>query len=211
MEPFGTEYEVIELTMRVLCDVRASTCADVAYLFSETDDNAPSIFATGARLMKEAVTSRIAILGRESLPGQGSLPCYAGHVAWQEELIKRGIEPFVILEIQPPLEVLAHTQTEAIALVQHAKDAGWKAIYIVASPFHLLRAMVDTITIVLRNCPNLKVYAVVGTTQSWVEEALHSQGVVRGRRYELIGGELDRIDCYYRKGDLATLVRYSTT
>ena len=54
--------------------------------------------------------------------------------------------------------------------------------------------------------PALHVYAAAGGTAPgrWNAEVVHSQGVVRGVRTDLVQGEVERMRRYCAKGDLLT-------
>jgi hypothetical protein len=60
------------------------------------------------------------------------------------------------------------------------------------------------ITVVLREYPALKLYSHPAFTMPWQEEAVHSQGTLKATRSELIHMELERINKYQKKGDLAS-------
>ncbi len=57
----------------------------------------------------------------------------------------------------------------------------------------------------------LLLYSRPGSPQSWDETVVHSQGVLKARRAELIKAEMERIEKYRDKGDLASddeIIRY---
>jgi hypothetical protein len=67
-----------------------------------------------------------------------------------------------------------------------------------------LRAFITTVSVVLREFPELRVYNRVGAALPWDETAVHSQGVLQCTRSELIHSELARIERYRNKGDLVS-------
>jgi len=198
MEPFGSETDVIELLMRVLCDTEAPGITDAAYLFGQTAQNEDSVLEKGARLIRDGGTARLMFLGGEARSG------YPGFDAWHEQLLAQGITAGKLEPSHLPPDTLAHTQTEAIAFIERAQQEGWQSIHIVSPPFHLLRAFLDTVTRVVRTYPTLRVYSVVGVPLPWTAQTVHSQGMLTAVRAALISSELERIARYHRKGDLVT-------
>ncbi len=198
MEPFGSETDVIELLIRVLCDTEAPEVTAVTYLFGQTASNESSVLARGARLIRDGGTGQLRFLGGEARSG------YPGFDAWHAKLLGQGVDAGKLQASHLPSDTLAHTQTEAIALIASARQEGWRSIHIVSPPFHLLRAFLDTVTRVVRTYPALRVYNAVGLPLSWTAQAVHSQGMLSAVRAAFIGSELDRIDRYHRKGDLVT-------
>jgi hypothetical protein len=77
-------------------------------------------------------------------------------------------------------------------------------VFVVAAPFHQLRAFITTASVVLREFPELRVYNQVGTALPWGETVYHSQGTLQCTRGELIQSEMARIERYRRKGDLVS-------
>lgn len=76
---------------------------------------------------------------------------------------------------------------------------------VVAQPYHLMRTVLTTVSCLAREglepkdvhlCP---LGCPVG---SWLTPVTHSQGVVKGCKKDLIGGEVKRIETYHAKGDL---------
>jgi hypothetical protein len=104
----------------------------------------------------------------------------------------------VITEKTPTLNTLI----EAEAMVRFAKSKGFRSLYIVAPPFHQFRAFITSVSVVLREYPELQVYSFPGETLPWDEKVVHSQGLVSGSRWSLINGEIERIVRYQEKGDL---------
>ena len=191
-----------ELLLRVLGEPGLENdVADIIYLFGQTPDNEDSVLTKAV----EVYNQRRAKLIGFSTEKSGSAG-YAGFQHWKDSLITADIPENIIVGIN--LLVLRenfNTLSEAEALIKEAKIRNWKKAYITAPAFHLPRAFITTISVVLREYPQLKVYSLVGIPLDWNERVRHSQGTTVGTRTELIMGELERIDRYHAKGDLVSL------
>ena len=60
------------------------------------------------------------------------------------------------------------------------------------------------VTVTLREYPELLIYSYPGEAMPWQEEVVHSQGTLKAKRRDLIQEELERIEKYQSKGDLAS-------
>jgi len=196
---FASSYvELLELTQRIMDDDGPKAKADAIIMYGQTKDNEDSIFLGVKRLYEKNLAERVVFgQGGKLVTRQDYLPDY------QTKLIQLGIPSEAIIPLQIT-EALAHTHTEALAHIAHAKMRQWKNVYVVASPFHQLRAFVNTVSIVLRQYPELKVFSVLGTHLPWMDKAIHSQNVESGKRFELIQNEWKRIEAYHAKGDLVS-------
>ena len=59
------------------------------------------------------------------------------------------------------------------------------------------------VSIALEEYPELLLYSSPGPALPWQEKVVHSQGTLTGTRSEIIHSELERIERYQKKGDLA--------
>ena len=59
------------------------------------------------------------------------------------------------------------------------------------------------VTVSIREYPELLIYSYPGAAMPWQEEVAHSQGTLKAKRCDLIQKELERIEKYQDKGDLA--------
>jgi hypothetical protein len=189
---------LIELLIRTLCDLLPDLPADGAYLFGQTADNQQSVFETGVDLVNRQRARRLLI--PDSTPQCG----YPGFRAWRQALGGLGLGESDIVGVSTASLPGLNTLAEAEALVRHARAEGLARIFVVAPPFHQLRAFITTVSVVLREFPELRVYNRVGAALPWDETAVHSQGVLQCTRGELIHSELARIERYRRKGDLVS-------
>lgn len=204
MKPFATELELTELMMRTYADVDPPSVADTIYCYGQMPDNITSVTEKAFSLWS---TNRAKII---SIPDQRTLPKYG----WFYDLAEKSLlnlysqsqncKDFIVPIVHPSEFQIAHTHTEAIGLIRHAKEKRWKTIYITALPSHLLRAFCETITAVLKEYPKLHVYASAGKVLPWTKNAEHSQGTISGLRFEVIESELQKIQQYCAKGSLAT-------
>jgi len=189
---------MIELLLQTLCDLPPATPADGAYLFGQTTDNQISVFRAGLDLIQHQQTKQLLIA--DSVPRSG----YPGFAAWYRALMDLGLKPDKISGVSTHSFPILHTLTEATALVRHAKATKMLVVFVVAAPFHQLRAFMTTISVALQEFPELRVYNRTGQPLPWSETVRHSQGTLECRRRELIHSELERIERYQAKGDLAS-------
>lgn len=193
-----SSHKLVEITTIIQNDnVKAS--APAVYLVGQTSDNQSSVFNRGKKLWEKGLVASILINDGETKHG------YPGFELWRQELVRMGVNDEAIIPLRA--EIInkgVNTFTEAQALVRYAKSRGWKYIYIVAAPFHQLRAFISVVSVLLREYPSLRIYNAVGTHLDWFEEARHSQGTLKGRRIKLIKTELKRIYKYHLKGDLVS-------
>lgn len=196
---FASSYvELLELSQRIMDDDGPKVKADAVIMYGETQDNESSIFLGVKRLYEKSLVEKVTFgQGGKLITGQDYLPGY------QEKLTQHGIPPEAIIPIQIT-EALACTHAEALAHIAYAKAQQWKNVCAVATPFHQFRAFVNTISIVLKNYPELKVFSVPGEHLPWTEVALHSQFIERGKRFQLVEKEWGRIEAYHAKGDLVS-------
>ena len=189
--------KIVELLTRVLCDSKPQTQADGVFLFSQTKDNQASVFKVGCDLVRSSSANVLLMMEAPALCG------FPGFSAWKKELCDLGIPSHQIIGVET-VEQTLNTLIEATALVQMAKKKGYQSVFVVAPPFHQLRAFMTAVTATLREYPTLHVYSKPGAALPWFETVYHSQGSSSGKRTDMIYGELDRIGRYQKKGDLAT-------
>lgn len=190
--------ELDELITRVLCDTAPRQKVDAAYLFGETADNEASVLKAGVFLYGLGPVQQLAICGMGKKDG------YPGFRSWTKKLASMGIPQKDIYLIQLAKDFPPSTDAEALGLVRYAKSKGWKSLYVVAPPLHQLRAFITTVSHAIKEKSNVKIYSFPGIPQSWEEHVVHSQGIQKGTRSELLAKELEKIEKYYRKGDLVS-------
>ena len=186
-----------ELLLRILCDTLPAEGADAAYLFAQTEPNQESVFAAARGLLERDAVGKVLI--SDCRPKCG----YIGAVAYRKAMVKFGIREQAIEEVaMEPTEIL-HTLIESRAAVQFAQAKGYETLIVVSAPFHQERAFMTTVTAALQDYAELKLYSYPGRAQPWDEVVTHSQGILEGRRAELIAAEQERIEKYVAQGDLA--------
>jgi uncharacterized SAM-binding protein YcdF (DUF218 family) len=190
---------MLELLIRVLCDIQPESETDGVFLFGQTHDNQESVLLKAQQLTAASLAKQIMII--DTLPFSG----HPGYVAWKNELIKAGVADTCIIGVPLAETKIIHTLVEAEALMRFAKQHNYHSLYITASPFHQLRAFMTAVTAALRIFPQIRLYSQTGTSLSWLEEVVHSQGKTKGTRNQLIAGEIERIEKYQNKGDLASI------
>jgi hypothetical protein len=189
--------KLLELAIRTLCDVNVKKTADGVFLCSQTEDNQESVFSAARQLIKDQLAHRILIVDSEPKSG------YPGYAVWEEALLGMGIPKEIISGVDLRETASLNTLIEATGMIAHAKTHQYKDVYIVASPFQQLRAFMTSVTVALKHYPKIRLYSYPGDSLSWLETVVHSQGTTRGPRKDLISGELERIETYQQKGDLA--------
>ena len=191
--------KILELTIRTLCDVRAEIVADGVFLYSQTKDNQYSVLSAARQVMNGRLAEKILIVKSGSKSG------YPGYSVWEKELHQMGIQKCSILGVDLSDTGTLNTLIEAEAMVNFAMRKQYRDIYIIASPFHQLRAFMTSVTAALNIYPELRIYSYNGKSLSWIDTVAHSQGTTSGQRKELIRGEIERIQIYQQKGDLASV------
>ncbi len=191
--------ELAEVITRVFCDTAPprSGKADAAYLFAETKDNENSAFAAALLIWRLRRVKKIAICDLGNIAG------YPGVESWRKSLVSLGIPRSAIVTVKPAREFPPSTNAEALGLVRFAKKNNkWKTIYVIAPPLHQLRAFISAVSFAQKENRKLRIYNFPGIPQRWEERIIHSQGIQKGTRSELIGEELKKIGRYRKEGSL---------
>ena len=189
--------DTIELLTRILCDLRPKNPTNGAYLYCQTRGNQQSIFQAAQFLLNNSLTSKILILNTKPRSG------YPGFTEWKQQLQQLGLSVEQIEGVKNNETSMLNTLIESEALIRFAKQHGYRSLFIVASPFQQLRAFMTAVTVTLREYPELLIYSYPGETMPWQEEVVHSQETLKAKRRDLIQEELERIEKYQGKGDLA--------
>lgn len=189
--------ELLELATKIFCDVQPADATCAAYLFGQTVDNQHSVLTRAQRLLTKGATRRILFCG--AAPGAG----YPGFERWRSLVLESGVPPHCVGVVPFDSSAVLNTYTEAEAVVHHCRMHNYQSLSVIAAPFHQLRAFSTAITLALRHHPQLKLFSVVGDPLPWDETVTHSQGTLKAAREQLIASEVQRIDRYQRKGDLA--------
>ena len=187
-----------ELLIRVLCDTRPRVVADGAFLFSQTENNQESVFFAARALLEDSIVQRILLIDSPAKSG------YLGYTVSKRELKKLGISEQQIEGVNAADTAMLNTLIESEALVRFAKFRAYKRLLVVSSPFHQLRALMTAVTVALREYSDLQIHSQPGTALPWLQTAVHSQGTLSSSRRKLIWGEMERIEKYQKKGDLAS-------
>jgi len=171
--------------------------SDAAYLFGQTSDNQGSVFQRAQQLVDNAQTRLLLI------PGTGPMSGYPGQENWLH-CLARDVTPSLLQPVPMGDTDSLNSLIEAQAVVRYAKLQEFESLLVVAAPFHQQRAVMTIITVALLDYPKLQVYSAPGFPMNWQMQVVHSQGQLQGRRHELIYSELERIEKYAAKGDLAS-------
>lgn len=160
----------------------------MAYIYTNTPDNEDSSFLKAIELVNVGTVESLGT--GEGNRGRG----YEGYDHSIKRLRTLGLKnemPVMKFGIGEHL----HTGSEAQMLAEYARSIDGD-IAIIAPPFHLVRAFMTTITAFKRNGVSARAYAVPGVPLPWLQEATHSQGLVKNIRAELLIGELQRLEKY---------------
>ena len=190
--------KAIELITRTLCDLQPKFPTHGAYLYCQTEDNHNSVFQAAQFLINHSYTSKLLILGADAESG------YPGFEEWKRQLLQLGILTEQITSVNKEETSELNTLVESEALIRFTKKQSYGSIFVVAPPFQQLRAFMTAVTVSMREYPELLIYSHPGAAMHWQEEVVHSQGTLMAKRRELIQEELDRIEKYQNKGDLAS-------
>lgn len=189
---------VVELLIRVLCDTAPRGCADGAYLYAQTAENQGAVLEVARELVASNKVERLL------LPESAMRGGYPGFHAWRAELLRAGVAAPAVVGVNLRDAPMLNTLEEARALARQAMAQRLATLYVVATPFHQLRAFMTTVTTLLGERDGPRVYSRTGAALPWCEEVAHSQGTLVARRAQLIHSELERIARYQAKGDLAS-------
>lgn len=195
---FENPCELLELTDRIFSDHFPAKLHTVVYVFSETTDNQGSPIAQAASLWAKGLVQEIVCADGETDHGDSGF-AFRKNLLRQLMVAETAISPLVI-----PLNINVNTLTEAQAIVRHVKTMSGKTLLVSAPPFHQRRAFVTTVSVALREYPELCIYNAVGTPLNWQERVRHSQGTLSATRKELTVSEYDRLLRYHAKGDLCS-------
>jgi len=187
-----------ELSIRVLCDVRAETTVDGAVLYSQTKDNQNSVIFAAKHILYNKLAKKILLIKSEPISG------YPGFSTWTGELNKLGIQSNDIVGVQLMKTNSLNTLTESQAIINYAAQKKYRSLYVVSSPFHQLRAFMTLVTVALRDYPDLLIFSYTGISLPWLAKVAHSQGTLLGTRKDIINAEFERIEQYKQKGDLSS-------
>ncbi len=190
--------DTIELLTRALCDLRPKNPTNGAYLYCQTISNQQSIFKAALSLLNNSLTYKILILNTKAKSG------YPGFTEWKQQLQQLGLYEEQIEGVINKETSMLNTLIESEAIIRFAKQHSYRSLFVVAPPFQQLRAFMTAVTVALREYPELLIYSYPGVAMSWQEEVIHSQGTLKAKRRDLIQEELERVEKYYSKGDLAS-------
>ena len=194
-----SQLEMMKLVLAVMADTTPQE-VDCAYLYGNTPDNELSPLMKGVELWKSGGVPRILLCGGGIYAPHG-VNAYNGGDAWEDYLVKNGVERNAIRQIPRP--ELSHTDTEARNLVFCCKSRGWKRVIVTCVTHQQVRGFVNTITYAVRYYPELKVYSVPGKPLPWQDESLYSQGNIQGSRIsDGVAAEYERLERWHAKDDL---------
>ena len=187
-----------ELSIRVLCDIRAKITVDGAVLYSQTKDNQNSVILAAKNILYNKLAKKILFIKSGPISG------YPGFSTWTSELNKLGIQSNDMVGVEIMKTNSLNTLIESQAFINYAVQKKYRSLYVVSSPFHQLRAFMTLVTVALRYYPDLLIFSYSGISLPWSDKVVHSQGTLLGARKDLIKAEFERIEKYKQKGDLSS-------
>lgn len=132
-------------------------------------------------------------------PGSGAL----GASHWKDLLMKRGMDREAILPISYTFpEGHINTLYEAISFAKFIQVKSLTTVGILCQSFHLLRAAMTLVSVLMEMKLRVTLHPYTSEVGYWHDTLVHSQGVVKGSRLDLIDSELERIRRYQEKGDI---------
>lgn len=145
---------------------------------------------TAVDLYKSKCAPKIIFSGEIDNPDYGSFPSRK----IIPELIKKGVsESDVIHENKSQ-----NTREQAIEVIKIAVSNEWKRLILVASHYHQYRAFLTFLKVILDQNLNLELINFPARNLSWFEETGW------GKRFDLLEGELKKIDTYAGYSHIAT-------
>jgi hypothetical protein len=190
-----------ELSIRVLCDIRAKITVDGAVLYSQTKDNQNSVILAAKNILYNKLAKKILFIKSGPISG------YPGFSTWTSELNKLGIQSNDMVGVELMKTNSLNTLIESQAFINYAVQKKYRSLYVVSSPFHQLRAFMTLVTVALRYYPEILIFSYTGISLPWLDKVVHSQGTLSGTRKDIIKAEFERIEKYKQKGDLSSEIK----
>lgn len=195
------------LAVRLMSDPLPRDGPEAAYLFHQLDCNLESILSAASELARRYPDMRFLVVDVDNDKLKVPIPNGFGAAALlRRRLYESGIatNKIDLVAFDHDKLPMIHTLVEAELAVNHAKEKGIRSLLVVAVPFHLPRAAMTAASVALRRFPELRIYSQPGAPLAWRETAVHSQGMVASR-LEFLDAEMDRIERYTAKGDIAPI------
>jgi uncharacterized SAM-binding protein YcdF (DUF218 family) len=198
--------DFVQAMAMVLSDNIPKQGADVALFFGQTDDMCEGLFERAAELLRAGTVRYIAITGSKGERFGGTIPgeCWAGGAAWRERLVAQGIPDEKILTSRPSF----HTRDDADGLCELAREHQFTSGIIIAAPFHATRCMLSMIAAMDHINHHLRVHMTTARGVNWFEQRLGPQSLSSKSTKEHLLGEIERIEKYQSKGDVATFAQF---
>ena len=188
-----------QLYQMVMHDQRPSFVHGI-YLFVEHEDNEDSSFKGVIELIDKNAAAEIFLMNHGKYAGS------PGYMHWHEKLEKYvGSGRIRPIRIDNPLGI--NTMSESIALLRYAYEEKRKSFYLVAPPFHILRAFMTAASVAIRHGSEINFFAYPGAPQDLNKSVKHSQGKGPFPRWKWFELELESIRTYSSQKDLEPIQR----
>ena len=99
-----------------------------------------------------------------------------------------------------------NTLLEAISFAKFIQDKSLTSVGILCQAFHILRATMTLVSALKELKVQMNIHPYISEVGYWHDVLVHSQGIVKGSRLDLVDSELQRIRRYQEKGDILTEV-----
>ena len=168
---------------------------DLVYVYTQTDDNFSSGLKKAAEIARSGGAREIGV--SEGVAGSVSFTIEKTTTQLRELGVDEGQTPIVGFTIPGNLNTGSEADVLVAYLLQKYELTGRTiTLGVTTVGFHLFRAFITTVTTIKRTGAPIAVYAIPGVPLPWTESVVHSQGIVSGRRSELLVPELQRMERY---------------
>lgn len=178
-----------ELYNMVMHDYRPSFTKGI-YVFIETEDNWGSAFRAASGLIKRDAATEVYSVWHKKWKGS------PGYEKWKDKLerfVGFGRVKYIGLDDLRRVNTLS----ESMALIRFANENQMDSFYLVAPPFHMLRAFMTAVSVAISYGVKINLFAYPGVPQDLNQIVAHSQGEVRKSRRDIFETEeLPRIKTY---------------
>lgn len=170
------------------------------YVFIETEDNWGSSFRAASDLIKKNAAAEVFSVYHKKLKGS------PGYEKWKDKLERYvGFGRVRYIELNDLRGV--NTLSESVALVRFAYETKRKSFYLVAPPFHMLRAFMTAASIAINHRSEINFFAYPGAQQDLNQSVRHSQGSGPFPRWKWFELELESIKKYSDAQDIWSIPR----
>ena len=111
----------------------------------------------------------------------------------------------VSCKLIPFYQYMIHTRNESEAVIDYAKQYNYSKIICMAPNFHILRATMTMISVLIDKNMNLSCYCISGQTNNWEAKMITHQGKTIDTIDKIVEMEFERIKKYTDKKDIKSV------